>query len=100
MHYRVPPKRTPATKTSRDTSVTQQYHFGVTVADQDCSNAAALELVLDGRRVSPAAVKAMPMAERQRVTRHPVMRLQRNSWVLHKQILGPHIERRLRRLWP
>ena len=100
MHHRVPPKRTPATKTGRDTSVTQQYHFGVTVADQDCSNAAALELVLDGRRVSPAAVKAMPMAERQRVTRHPVMRLQRNSWVLHKQILGPHIERRLRRLWP
>ena len=69
MHYRVPPKRTPATKTGRDTSVTQQYHFGVTVADQDCSNAAAFELVLDGRRVSPAAVKAMPMAERQRVTR-------------------------------
>ena len=99
MHYAVPPKRTPATKTGRDTSVTQQYHFGVTVADQDCSNAAAFELVLDGRRVSAAAVKEMTMAERQRVTRHPVMRLRRNSWVLHPHILGPHIERRLRRLW-
>ena len=99
MQRDLPPQRTQATKTGRDTSVTQQFHFGTTVADQDSANAAAIELVLDGRRVSASTVMSLSVAERQRIVRYPVMRLRRGSFVLHPQYLGRHIEQRLQGAW-
>lgn len=93
------PKGAGANVTKRDTDVTKQYHFGYTVAEANVSNAPAIELVYDGKRIDAADVKNIPKHHRHRISRLPIMRLRANSWVLADEILGPMIVRRLRRVW-